>query len=148
MGGMRRLFVLAALAAVAVFPGRALATGDCVPGAWGTLRPDLASAALQLINDHRTAMGEAALKISPRLQASADWKSLHMAFNNYFDHYDENYPTPGVNRDPFDRMATCGYSFNTYMGENIAYGFSSAASVVNGWLGSAGHRANIENGGF
>ena len=69
--------------------------GDCSPVAsWGTLRPDLASAALTSINQHRTAMGLAALKVSPRLTAAADWKSLHMAGTDYFDHYDINYPTP------------------------------------------------------
>jgi uncharacterized protein YkwD len=29
-------------------------------------------------------------------------------------------------------------------GENVAMGYNSAAAVVNAWLGSAGHRANIE----
>jgi uncharacterized protein YkwD len=31
-----------------------------------------------------------------------------------------------------------------YGAENVAMGFNSAAAVVNAWLGSAGHRANIE----
>ena len=30
-------------------------------------------------------------------------------------------------------------------GENVAMGFNSASAVVNAWLGSAGHRANIES---
>ena len=86
-------------------------TGDCSPVAsWGTLQPDLASAALTLINQHRTSMGLAALNVSPSLTAAANWKSLHMAGTNYFDHYDINYPTAGVYRDPFDRMRTCGCS--------------------------------------
>lgn len=32
----------------------------------------------------------------------------------------------------------------TKVSENVAYAFSSAQSVVNAWLNSAGHRANIE----
>jgi len=106
-----KLLVLAAVAAVVVSPAQAApshaTTGNCVPGAWGTLRPDLASAAIALINQHRTALGLGTLKASPSLTASADWKSLHMAYYQYFGHADFNYPTVGVNRDPFDRMATC-----------------------------------------
>src|SRR5690349_12983360 len=99
---LKAAIVAAALSAVlsvgpsAAAPLRAT-TGNCIPGAWGTLRPDLASAALDLVNVHRTGMGLAALKVSPRLTASADWKSLHMGFYGYFDHYDWNYPTQGVN---------------------------------------------------
>ena len=63
-----------------------------------------------------------------------------MGFYGYFNHYDWNYPTQGVNRDPFDRMQTCGYTFNTYMGRNIAYGFSTAAAVVNGCAAPLGTR--------
>ena len=87
MGGklVKAAIVAAAFAAVlsagpaTAAPVRAT-TGDCIPVAsWGTLQPDLASAALTLINQHRTAMGLAALKVSPRLTAAANWKSLHMA---------------------------------------------------------------------
>src|SRR6187397_2536152 len=84
-------------------PARAT-TGDCIPiASWGTLDPDPASAALALINAHRTSMGLQPLRVSSHLTAAANWKSLHMAGTNYFDHYDENYPTPGAIRDPFDR---------------------------------------------
>ena len=33
-------------------------------------------------------------------------------------------------------------------GENIAYGQTSASSVMQGWMNSSGHRANILNGNF
>ena len=45
-------------------------------------------------------------------------------------------------------MTDCGYTFDTSMGENIAYGYPTAAAVVQGWLNSAGHRGNIEYGGY
>src|SRR5215213_8010119 len=142
MGGkLTKLLVALAGAAAFTLPGAATpahaaatqaTVGDCIAGLnWGTLRPELASAALALVNQHRTAMGLVALKVSPTLTAAANWKSLHMGGTNYFDHYDLNYPTPGVNRDPFDRMKTCGYTYNAAMGENIAYGYSSADAVVN-----------------
>jgi uncharacterized protein YkwD len=35
------------------------------------------------------------------------------------------------------------------VGENVAYGYSTGRSVVNdGWMNSAGHRANILNSGY
>jgi uncharacterized protein YkwD len=147
-------FVLALTAAAALAlpgglappPASAAATsGGCTPGAnWGTLRPDLASAALDLVNQHRVSLGLKALKVSAALTASAQWKSLHMAYYQYFSHYDLNYPTAGAFRDPFTRMADCGYSYNTFEGENIAYGYSTASAVVSAWLSDSGHRANIE----
>lgn len=36
----------------------------------------------------------------------------------------------------------------TYWGENVASGYVTASSVVSGWMGSPGHRANILNGNF
>jgi len=103
--GVKLLVVVAALAAVAI-PGAAQAAvsaparaalSDCTPGAgWGTLRPDLAAEALVLINAHRASMGLGALKTSPTLTASANWKSLHMAEYQYFAHSD---PAPPVARD-------------------------------------------------
>ena len=124
--GVKLLVVVAALAAVAI-PGSAQAAAtaptraaisNCTPGpGWGTLRPDLASAALDLINAHRASMGLGALTTSPTLTASADWKSLHMAEYQYFGHSD---PAPPVTRDAFGRIFDCGYTYNTAVGENIA----------------------------
>ena len=49
--------------------------------------------------------------------------------------------------DGFDaRIATIRAALGSggSAGENVAMGYNSAAAVVNAWLGSAGHRANIE----
>jgi len=40
-----------------------------------------------------------------------------------------------------------GISYST-AGENIAMGYTTPASVVNGWMNSSGHRANILNANF
>jgi uncharacterized protein YkwD len=48
---------------------------------------------------------------------------------------------------PFDRLNAAGVDF-TAAGENIAYGYPSASAVLSAWLGSSGHRANIENGNY
>jgi uncharacterized protein YkwD len=47
-------------------------------------------------------------------------------------------------RSPFDRMKAAGFRGGA-MAENIAVGYTSAASVVKGWMNSPGHRANILN---
>jgi uncharacterized protein YkwD len=41
-----------------------------------------------------------------------------------------------------DRARRVGYR-GSYVGENIAFGFLSAASLMQGWMDSPGHRANI-----
>ncbi len=136
---------VAAFAATAPHPvAAAVRTGDCTPGpSWPAANGSLASQVMSLINQHRAGLGEGQLVTSPTLAASAVWKARHMANYNYFSHDD---PAPPVARSTADRVATCGYSAS--WGENIAEGFTSAQSVVNAWLNSAGHKANIENASF
>ena len=121
--------------------------GDCTPGAdWGTLNAAYADQVLALVNQHRTAMGLTALVVSPSLTRSASWKSLHMARYQYLAHDD---PGPPAARTTGDRLQACGYPADSVgWGENIAYGFATPDVVMNGWLNSAGHRANIENASY
>jgi uncharacterized protein YkwD len=123
-------------------------TGDCTPGgSWPAANGGLASQVMSLINQHRASIGEGQLVTSPTLTASAVWKARHMAAYNYFSHDDPGPPTaPTPARSAADRVATCGYAHS--WGENIAVGYSSAQAVVNAWLNSAGHKANIENPSF
>ena len=152
----RMLVVSLALAAVLAgtsspvpfAPARsAAAVGDCIQGSnWGTPRQDLTARVIDLVNQHRTAMGLSALSSSSTLTNSALWKARHMAFYNYFDHPD---PAPPVARSVSDRLSACGYPASTSgWGENIAYGYASADAVMTAWLNSPGHRANIENASF
>jgi uncharacterized protein YkwD len=120
------------------------AAGDCSAGSdWGTLRADLAAQTVDLVNAHRATLGLSQLAVGSALQASAVWKARHMAKYSYMAHDD---PAPPVSRSAGERMAACGVTGS--WGENIAAGFPSPASVVNGWLNSPGHRANIENPNF
>ena len=111
---------------------------------WGTNRADLAAQVVSLINQYRASMGLSQLAVSSTLTASSTWKSLHMAAYGYFAHDD---PAPPVARSAYQRAKDCGFA-GTYWGENIAWGYTTAQSVVNGWLGSSGHKANIENPNF
>jgi uncharacterized protein YkwD len=136
--------LLAALLCVAVVTtnlSAAAAAADCVPAdAWPAPRADLAAHVLDLINAHRAALGLQPLAISPTLTAAATWKARHMAAYGYMAHDD---PAPPAARTPGERLAACGYPQASW-GENIASGFQTAQDVVNGWLASPGHRANIE----
>ncbi|MFD1850446.1 CAP domain-containing protein [Oceanobacillus bengalensis] len=96
---------------------------------------------VELTNQERAKYGLSALEIDTELSKVAREKSNDMAVNNYFDH---NSPVYG---SPFDMMQSFGISYNT-AGENIAKGQRTPAEVVNAWMNSEGHRANILNGNF
>ena len=83
----------------------------------------------------------AALTWNPALASAAESHSRDMANNNYFDHKDRNGGTPG------DRAELNGYS-GQQIGENIAAGQDTARKVVDGWLASPGHCANVMNPAF
>jgi uncharacterized protein YkwD len=137
------LVVAAALAACSATAASA-PSASCLPETgWGTNRPDLAQRVVELVNDYRAGKGLSRLTVSAPLTAAAEWKSLHMAGAGYFDHAD---PAPFA-RSALQRTKDCGYRGSSW-GENIAYGYPTAQSVVSGWIASPGHRANIENPGF
>ncbi|WP_052130137.1 S-layer homology domain-containing protein [Ureibacillus sinduriensis] len=75
------------------------------------------------------------------LMNSAQIKSDDMSKNNYFSH---NSPTYGT---PFELMKSLGISYRA-AGENIAKGQQTAQEVVEAWMNSEGHRANILNSNF
>jgi uncharacterized protein YkwD len=120
------------------------AGSTCVAGAsWGTPRDDLAQQVVRIVNRYRVEIGRRPLRFSAPLTRSATWKARHMAHFHYFGHSD---PAPPVTRTAFQRLAACG--FRSTGSENIAYGYRTALSVVRGWLGSPGHRRNIELAGW
>jgi uncharacterized protein YkwD len=75
------------------------------------------------------------------LATAAEAQSRSMANNNYFDHKDRDGRTPG------DRAELAGYDFQQ-IGENIAAGQDTLRKVVDGWLASPGHCANLMNPQF
>jgi uncharacterized protein YkwD len=91
-----------------------------------------------LTNQERAKVGCPALRISSQLDAAAEGHSADMAVNDYFSH------TSLDGRSPWDRINATGYSFSR-AAENIAAGYSTPAAVVQGWMNSDGHRANILN---
>ncbi|MER5784159.1 CAP domain-containing protein [Streptomyces mobaraensis] len=95
-----------------------------------------AAAVLALTNTHRTAAGLRPLSADPRLTAAAQAHSADMAARGYHSHV-----SPDGGR-PWDRAVAAGCVHRS-IGENIACGQRSPAEVVEGWMNSPGHRANI-----
>ena len=140
------IVVLAVASLYASGPAVAAPVGDCQPGGdWPAASPDMAADVVARVNAHRAGRGLAPLTVSPTLTAAAEWKARHMARYGYMAHDD---PAPPVQRSPFERMQACGYPEQALAGENVAAGYDSPASVMEGWLGSSGHRANIERAEF
>ena len=77
-----------------------------------------------------------ALKWNTQLEAAALLHSQDMANKNYFSHTSQD------GRSPWDRIRAQGYPLGAG-GENIAAGQSSVASVIDGWVKSPGHCANL-----
>lgn len=90
---------------------------------------------LSLVNRERTAAGCPAIHVDARLATAARLHSQDMADQDYFDH------TSLDGRLPFDRIAAAGYPDGS--AENIAAGQADAEAVMDSWMNSAGHRANI-----
>lgn len=93
---------------------------------------------LRLTNEERAKVGAPPLKRASDLDALARAHSQDMISRHFFDH---NNPD---GKSPFDRMRAAGITYRA-AAENIAYGQSSAASVMNAWMNSSGHRKNILN---
>ncbi len=96
---------------------------------------------LDLVNKERTNAGLKPLSLNSELSKVAMAKAKDMYDNNYFDHQSPTYGSP------FDMMKAFGITYNT-AGENIAKGQKSAEEVMNQWMNSPGHRANILNSSF
>ena len=96
---------------------------------------------LRLVNEERTKRGLNALKRASDLDALARAHSADMINRHFFDH---NNPD---GQSPFDRMRAAGISYRA-AAENIASGQRSAEAVMNAWMNSSGHRANILNGTY
>ena len=96
---------------------------------------------IRLVNEIRVQNGLKTLTYDWELSRVARLKSQDMKDNRYFAH---NSPVYGT---PFQMMKNFGISYRS-AGENIAKGYATPQAVVNGWMNSSGHRANILNGNF
>ncbi|MBE6675094.1 MAG: SafA/ExsA family spore coat assembly protein [Ruminococcaceae bacterium] len=96
---------------------------------------------VRLVNKERTQRGLKALTYDWQLSRVARYKSQDMSDNNYFSHTSPTYGSP------FEMMKKFGISYRS-AGENIAKGQRTPEEVVNAWMNSSGHRANILSTSF
>ncbi|MFJ6695744.1 sigma-70 family RNA polymerase sigma factor [Streptomyces sp. NPDC091272] len=96
---------------------------------------------VNLLNAERAKAGCGALSSNSLLRTAAQRHSEDMVTRGYFDHTNPDGDGPG------ERVTATGYRWSTY-GENIAAGQSTPAAVMESWMNSAGHRANILNCSF
>jgi uncharacterized protein YkwD len=103
--------------------------------------PDAETAAesevLRLVNQERSRVGCSPVTADPELARLAEDFSEDMAQRDFFGHTDPD------GASPWDRAAAAGIT--DLGGENIARGQADARSVMDAWMDSPGHRANILN---
>ena len=93
---------------------------------------------IRLVNEIRVENGLEPLTQDWQLSRVARYKSQDMKDLGYFSHTSPTYGSP------FNMMKSFGISYRA-AGENIAKGYKTPAQVVDAWMNSPGHRANILN---
>jgi len=150
---MRKLrFVLPAITIAAALTTPALAAAQPCRGSHA--RPSTANvstvraATLCLLNRQRVAVGLRPLRVQPALQRAASRYARLMVRMGFFNHV-----SPGGSTMS-QRIAHTHYLRGVRswsLGENLAWGTGASATpadIVNGWMRSPGHRANILDRGF
>ena len=100
------------------------------------------SGVINLTNKERQLQNVALLKESTILDKSAQAKLNDMFAKQYFEHVSPS------GKGPADIDTAAGYTF-VIVGENLALGnFGSDAALLDGWMNSPGHRANILRPGY
>jgi uncharacterized protein YkwD len=142
MPNIRIAATLAAVAALAA-PSSAAACAHANDNPNDISAKQAAQATLCLLNRERTSRGIRKLHDNGRLDLASRRHASDMSRRHYFDHGDF------VGRIKAARYLKGARGYT--LGENIAWGsfdYATPASIVDGWMHSPGHRANILNGGF
>lgn len=118
--------------------------------AWDPQVEQMEETVLDLVNDHRASGANCGtegqfgvadpLEMNTELRCAARLHSMDMAERDFFDHQNPD------GESPAERIAETGYMdspTDRMTGENIAYGSQTAEQVVQGWMDSDGHCANI-----
>jgi uncharacterized YkwD family protein/spore coat assembly protein SafA len=96
---------------------------------------------VHLVNAERSRHGLKALQVDWEVARVARYKSNDMQAKNYFSHQSPTYGSP------FDMLKNFGVSYRS-AGENIAKGQQTPQQVMEAWMNSSGHRANILSQNF
>ncbi|MET8353315.1 MULTISPECIES: CAP domain-containing protein [unclassified Micromonospora] len=96
---------------------------------------------VDLVNAERAKAGCKALSIDDKLMTAAQRHSQDQADHKNMSHTGSDGSNAGV------RLDRVGYAWRTY-GENVAWNQKTPAAVMDAWMNSSGHRANILNCAF
>ncbi|MET8092858.1 CAP domain-containing protein [Micromonospora sp. NPDC005220] len=96
---------------------------------------------VDLVNAERAKAGCKALSIDDKLMTAAQRHSQDQADHQNMSHTGSDGSNAGV------RLDRVGYAWRTY-GENVAWNQKTPAAVMDAWMNSSGHRANILNCAF
>jgi len=91
---------------------------------------------VSLTNQQRAVTGAEPLTTNTKLDAAAREKAQDMFDGNYWAHVSPS------GTEPWDFFDAQNYSY-VYAGENLAKNFATSAGVIEGWMNSPGHRANL-----
>ena len=152
MADRGRIPAALAIAAVCAFAQVPAAAASSCPGAEteaeGQSTAELEQSVLCLINQRRDAAGVGRLKTSAQLAEAAAKHSSDMVEKGYFDH------TSPTGSTFVDRISATGYMRSArswLVGENLVWGsgeLSTPGSLVESWMESPPHRANLLRGRF
>ncbi|WP_173055971.1 CAP domain-containing protein [Phytohabitans houttuyneae] len=92
---------------------------------------------VDITNQERAAAGCGPVKVNTKLASAAGLHSEDQAEHNNMSH------TGSDGSSPWQRSERAGYT--NAIGENVAMGYRTPAAVMDGWMNSPGHRANILN---
>lgn len=109
-------------------------------GSSGTVSAQ-AQEVVNLVNAERTKAGCKALSVDDKLMTAAQRHSQDQADHQNMSHTGSDGSNAGV------RLDRVGYTWRTY-GENVAWNQKTPAAVMDAWMNSSGHRANILNCAF
>ncbi|MER5635442.1 sigma-70 family RNA polymerase sigma factor [Kitasatospora sp. NPDC002227] len=122
-------------------PSRTAKPSPAAPSARAATPAGAVQQVIDLVNAQRAKAGCGPVKSNAQLQKAAQGHSDDMAARNFFDH------TNPDGQGPQARIDATGYRWSTW-GENIAMGQADPPSVMDSWMNSPGHRANILNCAF
>ncbi len=140
-GNKSRLFLLSLLGVVLLVEAGFLANFMLQHAGPGFLAAVVQSEIISMTNTERTDLNVGQLTENTKLDAAAEAKAKDMAAKGYFSH---NGPD---GKTPWQWIAGTGYNYQ-YAGENLAVRFSDSRDVVNAWMASPTHRANIAKGQY
>ncbi|MFZ2202704.1 MAG: CAP domain-containing protein [Microgenomates group bacterium] len=106
------------------------------PGVLGYASMISPTTVIELTNQKRTAEGQLPLKENKALDEAAAAKAADMIAQNYWAHNAPN------GTEPWSFILNSGYSY-LHAGENLARDFSNPTDVVEAWMKSPSHKANL-----